>query len=172
MPCTPQAIANRTGRTPLSSPGIYCRHTRQGRWTCDPACLALQGATCQGKDQQTEKCQCMPGLLCGYAFCGILCVGHFANLGMVFSRNYSVPQVPVWPIFIVGKNNAGSATPAPAYQHISCGLYTISYPQPETLTSCRPRRNRDLSRGAAGSYKGQSHRVAGDCRRVRKQPGF
>ena len=134
MPCTPQAIANRTGRTPLSSPGIYCRHTRQGRWTCDPACLALQGATCQGKDQQTEKCQRMPGLLCGYAFCGILCVGHFANLGMVFSRNYSVPQVPVWPIFIVGKNNAGSATPAPAYQHISCGLYTISYPQPETLT--------------------------------------
>jgi hypothetical protein len=136
-PRLPQAVSNRARSMPLSSPGTCCRYTRQSRRTCDPARLAFQRLPHQGKRQQAEKGQRVPDLLCGCAFCDILCTGHFANLGTVFSRKYSVPRVLVWPTFIVGKVNAGAGAPAPPCQRISCILYSISCPQLETLTKCR-----------------------------------
>jgi len=134
-PRLPQAVSNRARSMPLSSPGTCCRYTRQSRRTCDPARLVFQRSPHQGKRQQAEKGQRVPDLLSGCAFCDILCTGHFANLGTVFSRKYSVPRVLVWPTFIVGKANAGAGVPTPACQRISCILYSISRPQLETLTA-------------------------------------
>jgi hypothetical protein len=55
----------------------------------------------------------------------------------MFSRKYSVPQVPVWPTFIVGKAKARSPASALAYQRISSILYSVSCPQLETLTQTK-----------------------------------
>jgi hypothetical protein len=52
----------------------------------------------------------------------------------MFCRKYSVPQVPVWPSFIVGKNYAPSAAHHSTTQDISYNFYYFSCPQPETLS--------------------------------------
>jgi hypothetical protein len=108
--------------------------TGYARWTGEPSRLAFLRLPQEGKNQQAEQCQSVPGLLYERPFRGMLSVGQFAILGTRFCRKYSVPDFAFWPTSIVGKNHPRSTAFHTAIAAFSPRFCSYSCPQPETLT--------------------------------------